>query len=275
MAENLYKELSAGYQFTRNVRGGPTGRRWFQRNDATGTIAQRDLPQPGLSQMVDENGKNVFGCYATSSTIRYASGHGATPIYEVQYGPLGLSGEVTHGTAESVRFDVGTEQVLLPAERFKWHTSINPIPFPIGVGVTTGSITKLKSGLTKSQDTQFRIMLIERMQTLNSKDFEGFAAGNVKFEGAYGSSYRDHMGKLRFSYELMFAFRVLPVVDGTAPTWAWQRELNVHDDSAFRAPEWELVYSKSGTKLRYKMTNFDDLFDFSGDIIELPPPDDG
>ena len=249
-----YKELSALYEFVRSMKKA-TGRRVFQRNDSTGTIAPADLPIVGLSQMVNESGNVITGCVALKSRMTYAGGHGESALYTVDYGPPGLEGSVEHEDT-TVRFDIGIQQLSSPAHFWKYRGSTTPVSTPIPIEISVGTITRIKSGLSESQNTAFRNTLVQSMGTLNVRSFEGFARGNVKFEGAYGGSYRDSNGDVKFSYELVFTYRIARTLGaGSQINDIWQKEYNAEGGV------WLEVIDSTNSKQRYSYMNFENLVD--------------
>ena len=249
-----YKELSALYEFVRSMKKA-TGRRVFQRNDSTGTIAPADLPIVGLSQMVNEAGQVITGCIALNSRMTYAGGHGESALYTVTYGPPGLEGSVEHEDT-TVSFDIGVQQLSSPANFWKYSGSTTPVSTPIPIEISVGNITRTKSGLSKGRNTSFRNTLVQSMGKLNQGSFEGFAKGNVKFEGASGGSYRDSDGHLKFSYELAFTYRIARTLGAGSPVNdIWQKEYSAEGGV------WLEVVDRTNSKKRYSYMDFSSLVD--------------
>ena len=252
MAGPKYKELASGFEFVRD-RKGATGRRVFQRNDADGTISIADLPVVGFSKMVNEWGRPVAGCIALSSRYTFAAGHTETPVFTVSYGPPGLEGSVEHEESTS-HFNVGVHQLSSPAHFWKYQGSTAKVSAPVPVEISTGTVTRVKSGLTQAKNTSFRAVMVNNMGRLNDRAFEGFARGNVKFEGGYGGSYRDADGNLRYSYELIFAYKIARALKSGSPVNdVWQKEYNAEVGG------WYTVVDGSSGFKRYSYIDFETM----------------
>ena len=253
MAE-MYKELSAGYQLRRGETE-TTGRRWFQRNDTSGTVAVAALPTVGTSLMVDRAAADVPGCIARFAREIYVDGHGGTPALEYTYSTSSSSASVGGGGISQdddfQRFEIGGESVLIePPSDWQWDGAGTKVKHAVRKDVLVGTFTITRTGLNAAEDLVFKGTMIAHARTINAAAFKGFNSGCVRFEGAEGGSYRDANGALRYGYDLVFAYRLLDNDLGGPTTDTWLYEL--YPGTA----TWDIVERASDGKRKYKKTDF-------------------
>lgn len=254
-----YKELIHSYKAQYPADGPVTGSRVYIKV-ATGGGA---LPIVGTSLLPDETGTPITGClcrikkvvrdlndtnyqyhfeYSTSDTSLDLSGTG------VSTDPGDRSLEVQ---AESLSFQTGDNEVWEALDSNNTYqytlqdTSIYKrivlIPFSIP-----------RANLTAAAYNTLLTAVKTRAGTINNAAFEGFAAGQVLFEGIRGSTFTNASGLKRWSVELIFKARLLNGLDPNA-------NLIAADDWLYIFDNYYVKPRNSAGKYLYEKTDFSAL----------------
>lgn len=252
-----YKELIHKYEYSTDELGRVTGRRHFI-EDSDGAILS--LPVRGTSLMPDKEGTDITGCVCRQIKVVYNS-NDKDPQYVALYssqasganGALGITND-----EDSRTFDISAELLSLDGAGggWKWEAQNEAIQEGVGLHkrIVLQNFTLAHTGLTTAEKNTLLGVIRDQAGTVNSAAFEGFAAGQVFFEGARGGDYINESGSRRWNLELSFVARLLEDEDaytGTISGDDWQYLMNPLT-AAFDKP-------KLGSRYLYRETNFANL----------------
>jgi len=266
----MYKELHGESEYVLDVSmEGITGTRTFQQNDAAGNVAAASLPEVGTSLMVDLGGTDVANCICRRKRAVFIGGDGGTRGYEFTYSTEettvsnSMNNRPRNLAAEDFELSVEEEVIqAYPSGRlnvFEFEGAANDdvkwaeqgIPRKLMTG--TFNIPYANQELNSTQRDTFIGKIKTYGGTINAAAFMGFAAGQVRFDGASGGNFVNDEGNVRWAFNLHFSFKLLggSLVGGTAIS---------SDDWLYIVNEKEGVYRKVKNhdtgKYLYEKSNF-------------------
>lgn len=259
-----YKELIHEYSYKFEEDGRVHGSRTFIQ-DATGSILT--LPTRNSSLLPDESGSDITGCYARTIQLR-RDGDDPSPQYVVRYdtrSTLGSgSGSIGITSDESSRTFDGTAELLsIEGEGSGWEWEVNG-DMDSGMALYKRAVlehfTIAHHDLTTAEKDSLLAIMRDRAGTINAAAFEGFAIGQVYFDGWRGGDTINESGLRRWTFELTFIARLLTGeedYDGNAITANdWQYLWRTGVNASFERP---VKKGSSPSEYLYRLTNFSSL----------------
>jgi hypothetical protein len=226
MAE-MYRELMEPWDLQYGAQG-PEGVRVFQRNDTSGSIAAASLPIViGTSTMTNAAGTAITGCVCRRYRWKKVSGVAqVTANYSSATTKLGGGGQPPEpGSAVSwdedmVQWSAGGEVLSIPGDSktWKWDSDTAAVNQPVFKVVATGTI-RLPKVVCAEQLSSFKGFVRGCVGHINSAEFEGYAEGQVLFEGADGGARINSAGVLEYGFDLVFKWRL---IGGSVSSADWQ-----------------------------------------------------
>jgi hypothetical protein len=208
-----FKEIISKYGYTTDETGRISGSRHFV-TDAAGPISA--LPVRGTSTMPNEAGAGMSGVLARRIRVlrdpedrdfQYAVDYDSQP----QTSPSPASGLTTDPASRS--FEASAEIFSVASTPGAWEWSVNGGPVEEGLPLYKRAVLQnfsaTRHGLTTAQKDALLGTIRDRAGSVNSAAFEGFAIGQVLFNGARGGDYTDESGVRKWSLELSFTARML------------------------------------------------------------------
>lgn len=250
----MFKELHGPefYSFDQNE-SGSTGRRTFQRNDDAGSVAAASLPVVGTSLMVDPADANVPNCFCRSKTATFVEGDALTIGYVFEYSTKdstfsGSGGGHGPKNPASRSYEMGLEEnTFLTGEsdgkvaKFEFVGATSGSEYaeqnvPVFANVGAISIPHANQAMDATAKTAFLTLVATYGRTINSVAFEGFAIGQVRYDGYTGGDYYNEAGAQRWAFELHFSVKQIGEdLNGT---------LIAEDDWLYQINEKEGLYRK-------------------------------
>jgi len=259
-----YKELIHEYNYSTEEDGRVHGTRTFI-SDASGSIGS--LPVRNTSLLKDESGTDISGCFARQIQVR-RDGDDPSPQYVVRYDTRstlgGGSGSIGITSDEASRTFDGTAELLsIEGEGSGWEWEVNG-DMPGGMALYKRAVlehfTISHYDLTTAEKNSLLAVMRDRAGSVNNAAFEGFATGQVYFDGWRGGDTINETGQRRWTFELSFVARLLTGeidYEGDAITandwqYLWRSGVN----ASFERPVKKGV---SPTEYLYRETDFASL----------------
>lgn len=257
-----YKELGRGYNYNTDEQGSVSGTRTFI-VDSGGGIAS--LPVRGTSLMPNEFGVDIPGCLARQIRVQF-DGDDRDPQYVVVYdtrSQFGVSGAMGITNDEANRsFDVQPELMSIDSEAGGWTWDLQAAPIDAGIAIFKRSVLQdfsmAKAGLSTTAKNTLLTKIRQQAGTINASAFEGFAVGQVYFNGSRGGNYKDQSGVERWNIELLFTARLLTDEKDYAGAAITQDDwLYLYIDQEGAAGDFDKP--KRGSAYLYRKTDFSSL----------------
>ena len=210
-----YKETS--YRLEEDAKG-IRGIRVFTQ-DASGDVAT--LPIVLTDLMPDEAGSGIPNCLARRKVTTY---QGNIPVVTVQYNTsdgISISGGINvSDNPDSRTFDTTTEIVHMdsPTQGWNWDGGTDVVDTPMGKLIVLSRFTIPIAGLTTAQKNTFRTSVLSQAGTINDAAFEGFAIGQVRFDGIRGGDRYDESGDQTWAFELEFTAKIINDTHASTPS---------------------------------------------------------
>ena len=276
-----WAELRDRYELTKSAEG-IEGTRVFKRDDANGTIlpynanyaAPAEPPAtetetlPGninSDPMIDTDGHStITNCKLRSFRVtKPAFDHGGptNTLYVCRYSTTPSGGYTNAGRGVSDNendrsFSGGAEFEFFEGaeEQWEWDGTTDAVTIPLKKRTSTGKFTVPKAGLNSTQKVALFDDIIDYLGTINSGNFEGFAAGQVLFSDFDGGTVHDTDGSLKWSFNLNFHYRILKGPENiTQDDWLYIYD---PDSGEYKKPK---VAGSSPAKYLYEKTTFSGL----------------
>jgi len=258
-----FAELIHEYGYTIEEDGRVHGSRTFI-TKSDGAIAT--LPTRNVSLLPDEAGTNITGCYARRIRPSRSSDDPDTR-YVVEYdtrSTLGTSGTLGITSDESSRtFDGSAEMMSITTELTSWRWDEAEIDMEEDLGLYKRAVlenfTISHYDLTTAEKNSLLAIMRDRAGTINAAAFEGYAIGQVLFDGWRGGDVINESGVRRWTLELVFIARLLTgekrYVGGdiTQDDWLYVWKSGA-SDGGFDKPK-----SKTSGEYLYRKTDFTGL----------------
>lgn len=206
---------------------GVVGRRVFQRNDGSGSIAVASLPiTVGTSTMTDRAGSEISGCVCSKYTWKLVSGI-AQVSAEYEDGARKTNGAQAPDPGDAVakeeggvQWSVGGEVLSIPTPgaSWKWASDSAKVEQPIYKSVSTGTVRVPRVKAAADFNTWLATVLA-CVGKVNSGTYGGFAAGQLLLEGVEGGSRKSPTGVTEYAFDVVFKFRV---IGGGITSGDWQ-----------------------------------------------------
>lgn len=212
MAEQ-YKELMDGWELTYD-RNGPAGTRVFQRNDVAGSITLANLPiVVGSSTMTTKSGSAITGCVCQGYKWRFTGGVAqVTATYGLGDGRKGAPappGDAISTDPNMDQWSAAGDVFSIPDGGAEWTWSSTPlvaVEQPLFIAVPSGEI-RLPKTVLAANFSAFKSAVAALVGKTNGATFEGYAVGQVLFEGAQGGARYNAAGVLEYGFDLIFKWR--------------------------------------------------------------------
>ncbi len=254
-----YKEVHEPGQYELTVTAeGIRGKRTFlQFNDLPGGIDPASLPVVGTSTMVDLDGNSISACICRSSRAIFFAGDGNSRGIECDYSTEVTSSSRSGGSGigpkdpASRTYELSLEEQTIMTgssdgkiAKFEFEgaaagTEYADQAVPIFAMVGALTIPHENQAMTSTERDAFLTLCLAYGRSINNAAFEGYNAGQVRFDGYSGADYYNEDGEQRWAYELHFSVRLI----GT----------DLSSDAAITEDDWLYqINEKEGTYRKLK-----------------------
>jgi hypothetical protein len=248
----LYQELADEYQLDR-TEDGVTGRRVWIRDDLNGATSPAGLPLVGTSLMVDDAAFTVPNCICRSLQTAYRGGIAhIIATYRTRPSTVEWTGASISRDPDTRIFE-GTADVALlndpSSTALVWSGTTDAPATSIGKPLFAGTFTIPRSDLSTAQKNALFVKIVTHAGTINNASFQSLRTGSVRFDGIRGGTYRDDNGNLRWSFDLIFSYRLLndPYTSITSNDWLY--------DFDPQTGAWKQAVTSTGAKAKYTATD--------------------